>query len=72
MIVDRLRTIAVAMLTPFFFIRAGLLVSFPSLVSGLGVIALLFGVKMVTKTVAVWPTAALFGLRPGTAPTPPC
>ena len=62
-IVDRLRTIAFALLTPFFFIRAGLLVSFPALWSGLGAIALLFGVKMLTKGVAVWPASAAFGLK---------
>jgi Kef-type K+ transport system membrane component KefB len=59
-IVDRLRTIAFALLTPFFFLRAGLLISFPALLAGLGAIAALFGVKMVTKAIAVWPTAALF------------
>lgn len=59
-IVDRLRTIAFALLTPFFFIRAGLLVSFPALVSGAGAIVLLFALKMLTKTIAVWPTAGLF------------
>ncbi|MEP6695451.1 MAG: cation:proton antiporter [Pseudonocardiales bacterium] len=63
-IVDRLRTIAFALLTPFFFLRAGLLISFPALLPGAGVIALLFGVKMVAKTVAVWPMSALFGLPP--------
>jgi len=62
-IVDRLRTIAFALLTPFFFIRAGLLISFSALAAGAGTIALLFGVKMVTKVVTVWPTAALFGLK---------
>lgn len=61
-IVDRLRTIAFALLTPFFFLRAGLLISFPALVAGAGAIALLFTVKMLTKAVAVWPTAAGFGL----------
>lgn len=62
LIVDRLRTIAFALLTPFFFLRAGLLISFPDLIAGAGVIALLFAVKMVTKTGSVWPTAAAFGL----------
>jgi Kef-type K+ transport system membrane component KefB len=62
-IVDRLRTIAFALLTPFFFIKAGLLVSFPALVAGAATIALLFAVKMVTKLVAVWPTAAAFGME---------
>jgi Kef-type K+ transport system membrane component KefB len=61
-IVDRLRTIAFALLTPFFFLHAGLLISFPALVSGAGGIALLFLVKMATKGAAVWPTAAAFGL----------
>jgi Kef-type K+ transport system membrane component KefB len=63
-IVDRLRTIGFALLTPFFFIRAGLLVSFPALAAGAGTIGLLFLVKMLTKGVTVWPTAALFGMRP--------
>ncbi|MGI8899949.1 MAG: cation:proton antiporter [Nocardioides sp.] len=61
-IVDRLRTIAFALLTPFFFLRAGLLISFSALASGIGVIAVLFAVKMVTKIGSVWPTAAVFGL----------
>jgi Kef-type K+ transport system membrane component KefB len=61
-IVDRLRTIAFALLTPFFFLRAGLLISFPALLGGAGVIAALFGVKMVAKVVAVWPAAAGFGM----------
>lgn len=61
-IVDRLRTIAFALLTPFFFLRAGLLISVPALLRGAGVIALLFGVKMVAKIVGVWPASARFGL----------
>jgi Kef-type K+ transport system membrane component KefB len=39
-----------------------LLISFPALAAGAGTIALLFGVKMVTKAVTVWPTAAAFGM----------
>ncbi len=62
-IVDRLRTIAFALLTPFFFIKAGLLVSFPALGAGAGAIAMLFTLKLLTKGVAVWPTAAAFGLQ---------
>jgi Kef-type K+ transport system membrane component KefB len=62
-IVDRLRTIAFALLTPFFFIRAGLLISFPALVAGAGTIGLLFAVKMLTKAATVWPASALFGMR---------
>jgi Kef-type K+ transport system membrane component KefB len=59
-ILDRMRSIAFALLTPFFFLHAGLLISANVLVSGVGVIALLFGVKMVAKLIGVWPTAAAF------------
>lgn len=60
LIVNRLRTIAFALLTPFFFLRAGLLISFPAIAAGIGIIAALFAVKMLTKVVAVWPTCAAF------------
>ena len=61
-IVDRIRAIAFATLTPFFFLRAGTLISAPVLASGAGIIAALFGLKMVTKFVGVWPTATAFRL----------
>ncbi len=59
-IMDRIRTIAFAFLTPFFFLRAGTLISAPELVSGVGIIGALFGVKMATKFVGVWPTSTAF------------
>lgn len=59
-LIDRMRSVAFTLLTPFFFLRAGLLVSGPALVSGAGVIALLFLVKMATKGIGVWPTATAF------------
>ena len=59
-LVERIRSIAFSFLTPFFFLHAGLLISAPALASGAGVIALLFGVKMVAKIVGVWPTARAF------------
>jgi Kef-type K+ transport system membrane component KefB len=61
-LMDRLRAISFALLTPFFFLRAGTLISAPVLVSGAGVIALLLGVKLMAKFVGVWPTATRFGL----------
>jgi Kef-type K+ transport system membrane component KefB len=63
-LVDRMRAIAFALLTPFFFLRAGLSISAPALVSGAGVIGLLFVVKMVAKGIGVWPTAAAFHVPP--------
>jgi Kef-type K+ transport system membrane component KefB len=62
LLIDRMRSIAFALLTPFFFLRAGLLISASALASGAGVIGLLFSVKMVAKGVGVWPTATVFGV----------
>ncbi len=61
-ILDRIRTIAFTLLTPFFFLRAGTLISASALVAGAGVIGALFAVKMATKALGVWPTAAAFGV----------
>jgi Kef-type K+ transport system membrane component KefB len=61
-LMDRMRSIAFALLTPFFFLRAGLLISASALVTGAGVIGVLFTVKMITKLVGVWPVAAAFGI----------
>jgi Kef-type K+ transport system membrane component KefB len=61
-VVNRMRAISFALLTPFFFLRAGLLIDARALVSGLGVIAVLLGVKLAAKLVAVWPASAYFGL----------
>ena len=59
-VVDRTRSISFALLTPFFFLRAGLLVDAKALVGGLGVIVALLLVKLVAKLVAVWPASAVF------------
>jgi len=62
-LIDRMRAIAFALLTPFFFLRAGLLISVSAIGAGAGAIAVLFAVKMVTKVVGVWPMAAAFGVE---------
>jgi Kef-type K+ transport system membrane component KefB len=61
-LIDRMRSIAFALLTPFFFIRAGLLISATSVAAGAGVIVLLLTVKLATKGLGVWPTARAFGI----------
>lgn len=61
-LMDRMRSTAFALLTPFFFLRAGLLISVPALVGGAGVVALLFLTKMAAKVLGVWPAAAAFGI----------
>ena len=62
-LMDRMRAVAFAILTPFFFLRAGTLVSAPVLVSGAGVIVLLLAVKLAAKLVGVWPAAAAFHIE---------
>ncbi|MEO8955313.1 MAG: cation:proton antiporter [Ktedonobacteraceae bacterium] len=59
-LIYRMRSIAFALLTPFFFIKAGTLVSLPALLVGLLLVIALLGVKMVTKFVGVWPLTHVF------------
>jgi len=56
-LVDRMRSIAFALLTPFYFLKAGLYVSVPAVVTGIGLIVVLLLVKLVTKGIGVWPVA---------------
>ncbi|MFI5261215.1 MAG: cation:proton antiporter [Candidatus Limnocylindrales bacterium] len=61
-LVRRLRATAFALLTPFYFLKAGLFVSLPAVVAGAGLIGLFFTVKLVAKVIGVWPAARAFGL----------
>src|SRR5881628_352009 len=63
-LVHRMRSIAFAMFTPFYFIKAGLYVSLPALWSGLLIIGAFLLLKMLTKTVGVFPLARLHYMRP--------
>ena len=60
-LVHRMRSIAFSLLTPFYFIKAGLFVSLPAVVWGLGLILVLLGVKVAAKVAGVWPTTRAFG-----------
>jgi Kef-type K+ transport system membrane component KefB len=62
-LMDRMRSIAFALLTPFFFLRAGTLIDASALVTGAGVIGALLLVKLIAKLVGVWPVAARFGVE---------
>jgi Kef-type K+ transport system membrane component KefB len=59
-LVHRMRSIAFAIFTPFYFIKAGLYVSLPALWASFGVIVILLLLKMVTKFAGVWPTTKAF------------
>ena len=61
-LVHRMRSIAFSLLTPFYFIKAGLFVSLPAVVGGFGLIIALLGVKVGAKVVGVWPTSRAFGM----------
>jgi Kef-type K+ transport system membrane component KefB len=54
---QRIRVVAFAFLTPFFFIRGGLNVSLGAVFANLGVLAVLFAAKMVPKLGLVLPLA---------------
>jgi Kef-type K+ transport system membrane component KefB len=62
-LVNRMRSIAFAMFTPFYFIKAGLYVSLPALWAALGVIAVLLLLKILSKVLGVWPLAKTFKMR---------
>lgn len=56
----RIRSIAFTILTPFYFIKAGLFVSLPAVASGALLIVALLVVKLVTKYVSVYPLTRAF------------
>ncbi len=59
--VRRLRTTVFALLTPFYFLNAGMKVYLPALWVGLGLVVILLAVKIATKVVGVWPLTRFFG-----------
>src|SRR5438552_522090 len=66
-LVNRMRSIAFAIFTPFYFIKAGLFVSLPALSAAMAVIAVLLLLKMATKFIGVWPLSRAFCMRSGEA-----
>jgi Kef-type K+ transport system membrane component KefB len=61
-LVKRMRAIAFSLLTPFYFIKAGLLVSLSAIAGGAGLIAILLLIKVGAKAIGVWPVARSLGL----------
>jgi Kef-type K+ transport system membrane component KefB len=59
-LIRRLRTLTFGLLTPFYFIRAGSFVSVPALVAAPLVFLALFGAKMLSKMVGLYPTVKFF------------
>lgn len=59
-LMDRMRTIAFTMLTPFYFIKAGLYVALPAVIAGAVLIIALLLVKVGSKVIGVWPVTRAF------------
>jgi len=59
----RMRVIAFALLTPFYFLKAGSLVRFDTVVSAAGLVGVLLGVKMLTKFAGIWPLTRTFRFK---------
>ena len=59
-LMDRMRSIAFSILTPFYFIKAGLYVSLPAVATGALLILFFLAVKMGSKLVGVWPVTKSF------------
>lgn len=63
-LVDRMRSIAFALLTPFYFLKAGSLISLPALLTwtSIGLVALFLLTKLIAKFIGVRPLTRPFGL----------
>ena len=60
-LIRRLRTLTIGLLTPFYFIRAGYLVSIPAVIAAPAAVAFFLTVEAATKIVSVYPVARYFG-----------
>jgi Kef-type K+ transport system membrane component KefB len=57
---QRFRVVTFAMLTPFFFIRSGMNVSLPLVIANIGLLGVLLAIKLLLKSLAVYPLAQRF------------
>lgn len=62
-VMHRMRTIAFTLLTPFYFLKAGLYVSLRDLWLAIGIIVAFLALKMVTKLVSVWPLCRHYSME---------
>jgi Kef-type K+ transport system membrane component KefB len=60
----RMRVIAFTILTPFYFLKAGSLVTFGTLVSSAGLIVVVLALKMITKFAGILPLTRAFQFEP--------
>jgi Kef-type K+ transport system membrane component KefB len=60
---QRMRTIAFAILTPFYFLKAGSLVDVRAVLAGAGLITIFLAIKMITKFAGIYPVAKSHGFE---------
>ena len=58
--IRRIRTLTIGFLTPFYFLRAGFLMSIPAIIAGPVIFLVLFGGKVVTKIFGLFPAIKNF------------
>jgi Kef-type K+ transport system membrane component KefB len=63
--IRRIRTLTIGFLTPFYFIRAGSIVSLPAIYTAPLVFLLLFGAKVGAKIFGLYPAVRMFRRHPG-------
>jgi Kef-type K+ transport system membrane component KefB len=63
-IARRLRSMTMGFLTPFYFLKAGTLISIPAALAGIGAIAAFFAVKVAAKCLGIFPAARAFRHTP--------
>lgn len=61
--VERMRTIAFTVFTPFYFMKAGLYVSLSQIWPAAGLIFFLLMLKIITKVVGVYPFSTMFNMK---------
>jgi Kef-type K+ transport system membrane component KefB len=59
-LVKRMRASTIALLTPFYFLKAGCLVDLRAVWEGLGVLTVLFLAKVISKFLGLYPTGIFF------------
>lgn len=57
---QRMRLIAFTLLTPFYFLKAGSLVKFHTVATSAGLIVMLLAVKMLSKSIGIYPLTKIF------------
>ncbi len=59
-VLHKMRTVAFAVLTPFYFLKAGMLISLPAVIAGFILVITFLALKIATKFIGVWPLTRIF------------